>query len=256
MKIQLRDLTREFNHTAVVNQVNFSIEPGELVGYLGPNGAGKSTTVKMLTGLLEPSSGAILFDGTNIESNPFTYRARIGYVPEEARLYSYLTGEEYLLMVGRLHGLATGVARDKLHRLSELLRLQEVDLYLPLDNYSKGMKQKILIIAALMHGPETLILDEPFSGLDVTVSAILRTFLFRFCARGGSVLFSSHILDLVERICQRVLILHQGRIVADSPMEKLKAARQNHAVEEVFHRLVDRVDLEGVAKEILSCTHG
>ena len=253
MEIELRGLTREFNHTRVVDNINFSIAPGDLIGYLGPNGAGKSTTVKMLAGLLEPSAGAILFNGTNIEDNPFAYRARLGYVPEDAHLYTYLTGEEYLLMVGRLHQLSTRITREKLHRLAELLRLQEVDLYLPIRNYSKGMTQKVLIIATLMHHPELLILDEPFSGLDVTVSAILRRFLFRFCARGGCVLFSTHILDLVERICRRIIIIHHGRIVADSPKDELKAVRRDRSVEAVFHRLVDHVDVERIAGEMLAC---
>jgi len=251
MRIAVENLTRQFNRVNVVDGVSFRIEPGDLVGYLGPNGAGKSTTVRMLTGLLDPSGGEILCDGGLVEDNPLDYRARVGYVPEDSHLYSYLTGEEYLLMVGRLRGLSTRRVMAKLHHLAELLRLKEVDLYLPLGNYSKGMKQKVLIIAALMHGPEMLILDEPFSGLDVTVSSIMRTFLNRFCAAGGSVLFSSHILEVVERLCNRVIILHKGKIVADTTMTDLKSMRRDHVVEEVFNQLVEQVDVNGIAKEIL-----
>ncbi|MDY0297749.1 MAG: ABC transporter ATP-binding protein [Acidobacteriota bacterium] len=254
MRIEVENLTRTFNRVNVVDGVSFRIDPGDLAGYLGPNGAGKSTTVRMLTGLLEPSAGAIRCDGTTIDKDLPAYRARIGYVPEETHLYSYLTGEEYLLMAGRLQGLPSRMVMDKLHRMADLLCLREVDLYLPLGNYSKGMKQKVLIIAALMHRPETLILDEPFSGLDVTVTAILRAFLNRFCANGGSVLFSSHILEVVERLCRRVIILHRGKIVADSTMAELKAIRREDTVEEVFSRLVEQVDSEKIAGEILACS--
>lgn len=254
MRIEVENLTRQFNRVNVVDGVSFRIDPGDLVGYLGPNGAGKSTTVRMLTGLLDPSGGAIFCDGRPIEDNPLDYRARLGYVPEDSHLYSYLTGEEYLMMVGRLHGLPTRRVMDKLHHLAELLRLKEVDLYLPVGNYSKGMKQKVLIIAALMHRPEVLILDEPFSGLDVTVSAILRTFLMRFCSAGGSVLFSSHILEVVERLCNRIIILYKGKIVADATMQELKSIRRDQSVEEVFSQLVEQVNVNRIAGEILACS--
>src|SRR6266849_2920043 len=174
--LEARSLTKYYNHTLAVKDVSFTIRPGEILGYLGPNGAGKSTTVKMLIGLLEPTSGHIEFYGQEVHRDLKAYQRRIGYVPEEPHLYPHLSGREYLQLVGRLRGMPRLTLERKMDELLRLVGLWE-DRHSPLASYSKGMRQKILLMAALLHDPEVLILDEPFSGLDVNAAMVLRSLL-------------------------------------------------------------------------------
>ena len=206
-------LTKCYSGIPAVDDVNFIIRPGEILGYLGPNGAGKSTTVKMLTGLLEPTSGLIRFHGQEVREDLKAYQRRIGYVPEEPNLYPHLSGREYLQLVGRLRGLPRRVLEPKMDELLHLVGLWE-DRHSVLAGYSKGMRQKILLLAALLHDPELLILDEPFSGLDVHATMILRSLLNSLAARGKMLLYSSHVLEVVEKVCHTVLILRKGQVVA------------------------------------------
>ena len=179
--LEVRQLTKLYTGIPAVNRVSFSIKPGEILGYLGPNGAGKSTTVKMLIGLLEPTSGHIEFHGQEIRHDLKAYQRRIGYVPEEAHLYPHLSGREYLQLVGRLRGIERRTLEPKMDELLRLIGLWE-DRHSPLAGYSKGMRQKVLLMASLLHDPELLILDEPFSGLDVNTSMILRGLLDSFAS--------------------------------------------------------------------------
>jgi ABC-2 type transport system ATP-binding protein len=196
--LEVRHLTKCYSSIPVVEKVSFVIHPGEILGYLGPNGAGKSTTVKMLTGLLEPTSGQILFHGRNVREDLNAFQRKIGYVPEEPHLYPHLSGREYLQLVGRLRGLQRRVLEPKMDELLRLVGLWE-DRHSALNGYSKGMRQKILLLAALLHDPELLILDEPFSGLDVNAAMILRSLLNSLAARGKMVLYSSHGADPAQR---------------------------------------------------------
>ena len=185
--------------------------PGEVTGYLGPNGSGKSTTLKMITGLISPSQGEILFHGEPIDKDRIAYKQRLGYVPEEPQLYPHLTGAEYLEMVGQLRGIDEAEIARKTDGFLELLGLAG-DRYVTISSYSKGMRQKVLLAAALLHNPDLILLDEPFSGLDVNSSLILRQLIQELASRGKVVLFSSHELETVERVCSRVVILHNGRV--------------------------------------------
>src|SRR5262245_23372174 len=210
--LEARFLTKHYGSVRAVREVSFTIKPGEILGYLGANGAGKSTTIKMLTGLIEPSEGQILYNGRSIYEDLVAFQRRIGYVPEEAYLYPHLSGREYLQLVGRLRGMPHETLEPKMDELLRLFSLWD-DRFTSLSSYSKGMRQKILLSAALLHNPEVLILDEPFSGLDVNSALMLRRLLAGLAQRKKTILYSSHVLEVVEKVCSKVLILQRGEVV-------------------------------------------
>jgi ABC-2 type transport system ATP-binding protein len=249
--LEVRELTKKYGHRTAVDGVTFKINFGEITGYLGPNGAGKSTTVKMLVGMLKPSKGQILIDGRPIDQDLERYNARVGYVPEEAVLYSHLSGYEYLQLVGRLRGMEE---EELTHKIDSLLKICLLDPYKhsPIVSYSKGMKQKIMMMAALLHNPEVLILDEPFSGLDVTSVLVFRKLLRSLASEGKAILFSSHVLEVIEKICSRVLIIHQSHLVADDFVEHLRDLMHVPSLEEIFQQLVLHEDYEKTANDILN----
>jgi ABC-2 type transport system ATP-binding protein len=222
--LDLRNVCKRFSGIPAVDDVTFRAHAGEVTGYLGPNGSGKSTTMKMITGLIEMTSGAILFDGEPIQHDPIAYKQRMGYVPEEPHLYAHLTGLEYLTMVGQLRNLPAKRTAERIDGLLRLLYLHS-DRHLPISSYSKGMRQKILLSAALMHNPDLVLLDEPFSGLDVGSALVIRSLIQELAARGKVVVFSSHELETVERVCSHVVILHRGKIVADDSIRLLVDGR-------------------------------
>ncbi len=253
--LELRNLTKRFRGSTAVDRVNFAIRPGEITGYLGPNGSGKSTTVKMLTGLLEPSEGQILFHGQDVRVDFAGFRRRLGYVPEEPNLYGYLTGLEYLQLAGGLRGMASETVTKKACELLDLLGLHDAS-WVPISAYSKGMKQRVLIAAALLHDPEVLIFDEAQSGLDVANSLLFRHILSELAARGKSVLYISHVLELVEKACEHVVIIYKGRIVADDSVSRLRELMRLPNLEEIFTQLVQQDDLEARARAITSLMAG
>ena len=248
--LEVRQLTKHYNGVAAVERVSFQIHPGEILGYLGPNGAGKSTTVKMLTGLLEPNAGHILFHGEDVHRDLKSYQRRIGYVPEEPHLYPHLSGREYLQLTGRLRGIPRLTLERKMDDLLRLIGLW-ADRHSPLASYSKGMRQKILLLAALLHDPELLILDEPFSGLDVNASMILRSLLSSLAGRGKMILYSSHVLEVVEKVCNTVLILRKGQVVAHDSVAHLRELMSKSSLEGVFAQLTQPEDTDAIAHRIL-----
>jgi ABC-2 type transport system ATP-binding protein len=247
--LELRQVSKSFRGITAVEHVSFSARAGEITGYLGPNGSGKSTTMKMITGLIEMTSGEILFDGRRIESDPIAYKQRIGYVPEEPHLYAHLTGLEYLVMVGQLRGLPP---KPTLERIEALLRLFSLhsDRHVPIASYSKGMRQKVLLSAALLHNPDLILLDEPFSGLDVTSVMVVRSLVQELARRGKVVLFSSHEMETVERVCSHVVILHCGRIVADDSIERLRELMALPTLEDIFSQLAVEQDTGAISRQI------
>jgi ABC-2 type transport system ATP-binding protein len=247
--LEARRLVKRFHGHAVVNNVSFAVHPGEVVGYLGPNGSGKTTTTRMLTGLLEPTSGDVLFDGRDTRLAPIEFRKRLGYVPEEPYLYPFLSGREYLELVGRLREMPPSPMDRKIGALLELFGLSDAAEQ-GLTSYSKGMKQKVLVIAALLHDPDLLIFDEPDSGLDVTAALVMRHLVANLAARGKAILYTSHILDVVEKLCTRVIVLHEGRVVADDSVTQLRTLLASSSLEEVFAHLVLRRDPERIARDI------
>ena len=248
--LELRAVSKRYSGIAAVQNVSFIARAGEVTGYLGPNGSGKSTTLKMITGLIDPSEGQILFHGVPIDRDRIAYRQRLGYVPEEPQLYPHLTGLEYLEMVGQLRGLPDAPLAQKIEGFLRLLNLWS-DRYVPIASYSKGMRQKVLLAAALLHNPDLVLLDEPFSGLDINSALVLRDLIAQLAARGKVVLFSSHELETVERVCSRVVILHKGKVVANDSIEKLRALMSLPTLEEIFSQLAIEQDTAAITREMV-----
>ncbi len=252
--LELRNVSKHFCRIPAVDDVSFTARPGEATGYLGPNGSGKSTTLKMITGLIELTSGRILFDGRSIHDDLIAYKRRMGYVPEEPYLYNHLSGVEYLVMISQLRDLPPRESSERIDGLLRLLSLYD-DRHASISGYSKGMRQKLLISAALLHNPDLILLDEPFSGLDVGSALILRSLIKELAARGKVVLFSSHELDTVERISDRVVILHRAKVVADDSIERLRSMMDLPTLEEIFSQLVVEHDTVATARHIAELIH-
>jgi ABC-2 type transport system ATP-binding protein len=243
-------LTKRYASLPAVQDLSFTLRPGQVLGCLGPNGSGKSTTVKMLTGLLEPTRGSVQFDGRSIRDDLASYRKLLGYVPEEAHLYPYLTGWEYLEMVGTLRGMPESDINVKIDSLLQLFSLHS-SRFASMSTYSKGMRQRILLIAAIMHDPEIFIFDEPLSGLDVTSALVFKNLVQALGHAGKMVFYCSHVLEVVEKVCTDVLILRQGLVIAqDSVANVGKILGQS--LENTFLHLVDNVDTMSVARDIVS----
>ena len=247
--LEIQKLTKRYRNIPVVDDVSFTLRPGEVTGYLGPNGSGKSTTVKIITALIEPSAGKVLLDGRDIRDDLVGFRRRLGYVPEEAILYSYMTGLEYLELIGGLRAMPPALVERRANDLLELFGLHP-HRHAPISAYSKGMKQRILISAALLHDPDLLILDEPLSGIDVTSALLFKHLLNELAGRGKMILYISHVLEVVEKVCKQVVIIYKGRIMAAGSVESLRELMNLPSLEEIFSQLVEHRDLEAVAKDI------
>jgi len=249
-RLEARNLSKYYSAIAAIRNVSITLRPGTVLGLLGPNGSGKSTTVSILTGLREPSTGQVLFDGRDIRDHPLEYKARVGYVPEEAHLYTFLSGREHLDLIGRLRRLPPGLRTRKIASLLDLLGLTGAADQ-AISGYSKGMRQKILLVAALLHDPDLLILDEPESGLDLAASLVLRHLIPILAARGKIILYSSHVLDYVERLCSEIVVLHRGIVVAEGPVKQLRAIMQSESsLEDLIAQLLATVDPGGTARDI------
>ncbi len=242
-------LTKRYASLPAVQDLSFSLRRGQVLGCLGPNGSGKSTTVKMLTGLLEPSRGVVQFDGHRIQDDLQGYRKRLGYVPEEAHLYPYLTGWEYLEMVGTLRGMDRAEMEEKIDSLLELFSLHP-HRHVGIGTYSKGMRQRILLISAIMHDPEIFIFDEPLSGLDVTSALIFKNLVQQLGHAGKLVFYCSHVLEVVEKVCSDVLILRKGAVIAQDSVVNIRKIL-GESLENTFLHLVDDVDTMSVARNII-----
>lgn len=248
--LEIRALTKRYSGIPVVDGVSFSALPGEVTAYLGPNGSGKSTTVKMITGLIERSEGEVLWKGHRVHDDWEGFKAQFGYVPEEPQLYTYLSGEEYLEMIALLREIPAKEAAPRIDRFLRLLGLHDDRLTL-MSSYSKGMRQKILLAAALLHDPELLILDEPFSGLDVSSALILRRLITLLAEEGKTVLMNSHEMETVEKVAQRVVILYKGKVVADDSVEHLRSLMSLPSLESIFTQLAVEQDPAEVAAELI-----
>lgn len=248
--LEARGLGKYYSGIPAVKNVNFTLARGGVLGLLGPNGSGKSTTVSMVTSLLEPTTGQILLDGESISQAPLEYKARIGYVPEEAHLYTYLTGPEYLELVGQLRGVSQRVLAEKISSFMRIFGLED-DRYAPMSAYSKGMRQKILISAALLHDPDIVILDEPNSGLDVTSTLVLRSLVQQLARAGKMVLYSSHVLEMVESVATDVMILHDSNVVAHDSVSRLRELMALPSLEQIFKKVVLAADVDQVAAELV-----
>lgn len=249
--LELRHVSKRYRGIPAVDDVSFAVGHGEVVGYLGPNGSGKSTTVKIITGILEPSDGKVFFNGSDTRQDMTSFRRVLGYVPEEAHVYAHLSGLEYLQLVGRLRGLEERPLTDRANRLLALLGLESWR-HSQILAYSKGMKQRVLIAAALLHDPQLLIFDEPLSGLDVVSARLFKDLLVELRYQGKAVLYISHVLEVVEQVCDRVVVLAKGRVLADAPPADLKRTMALSSLESVFAELVQQQDTRSTAKELVA----
>lgn len=247
--LEARGLTKRYGGLLALDRVDFDLHRGEIVGYLGPNGSGKSTTVNMVVGLLEPSSGSIAIDGLRVADDPVAYKRRIGYVPEEPYLYTHLTAAEYLSLIGRLRAILGPTLNRRVNALLELFQLQE-SRYKVMTSFSKGMRQRVLVAAALLHNPDLIVLDEPFSGLDVNAGLLFRSLLRLLADEGRMVFFSTHRFDMVEKLCSRVVILAAGRVVVERRVDAFTPAGPD-SLEETFVRATRQIDYMPVARQIL-----
>jgi ABC-2 type transport system ATP-binding protein len=247
--LELDEVSKNYRGIPAVRLLSLLAGPGTITGLLGPNGSGKSTTVRMAIGLLRPSRGRVRWRGRNIEDDLRAYHAIVGYVPEEPRLYSYLSAIEYLELVGGLRDLPRPTIVRRINRYLELFGL-DTDRHAPLSAFSKGMRQKVLVSAALLHDPDVIVLDEPCSGLDVASTLILRTLVSTLASRGKTIIYSSHVLDMVEKICEDVLILHHGQVVAHDSVARLREMAQAASLEEVFAGVAVDQDVALIGHEL------
>jgi ABC-2 type transport system ATP-binding protein len=232
-----------------VDAVSFAARPGEVAGYLGPNGSGKSTTIKMIAGLVDPTGGKILFSDVPIHRDLNGWKQRVGYVPEEPHLYAHLSALEYLTMVGQLRDLPVARTVVRVEGMLERLGLQRHEIrYVPLSAYSKGMRQKVLLTAAVLHDPDVILLDEPFSGVDVGAALVLRSLIQEFASRGKVLLFSSHELETVERLSSHIVIIDRGRIVADDSIDRLRTLMAMPTLEAIFSQLAIEQDTAALSR--------
>jgi ABC-2 type transport system ATP-binding protein len=253
LALETRGLSRTFGDLNAVDGIDLAVPAGGFYGFLGPNGAGKSTTIKCLTGLLRPTSGSIRILGIDPGADPVAVKRRVGVVPEDLALFERLTGMETLAFVGQVHGLDTATRRSRSEELLRLMGLEETGGSLVAD-YSHGMRKKLALAAALLPAPRLLFLDEPFEGIDAIASRQIKEILHAFVNGGGTVFLTSHILEIVDRLCDHLGVIHRGRLVAQGTMADLKSgAAAGRTLEEIFLELVGA---EGVAAAALSWLSG
>ena len=243
------NLSKHYSGVLVVRNVEFTLRPGEIVGYLGPNGSGKTTTVRMLSGLVDPSSGRVEYQGRSIRDDIIGFRHDLGYVAEEPFLYPFLSGRQYLELIGRLREIPESLLAMKIDGFLGLFGLTGAADQ-AIATYSKGMRQKIVISSALLHDPAIVLFDEPESGLDVTTVLVLRHLVRTLAQRGKAILYSSHILEVVERVCSKVIVLHKGEVVADDSVDHLRTLLSRSSLEGVFAELVIKEDPERIARDL------
>ncbi|HEY4148954.1 MAG TPA: ABC transporter ATP-binding protein [Chitinophagaceae bacterium] len=234
--IQLNNVRKEYSGTYVLQGINCSFDKGGIVGYIGPNGAGKSTTIKILTGIISDFEGEAMVMGMDVRKEPLAVKRCIGYIPEQASLYDVLTPVEYLRFIGRLYKLPEPVIEKK---SMELLRLFELSdkRDMRMNGFSKGMKQKVLLISGLIHNPEIIFLDEPLSGLDANAVILVKEILAQLKQAGRTIFYSSHIMDVVEKISDRIIIINKGEVIADGTFEMLKSGAHQGSLETIFTSL-------------------
>jgi ABC-2 type transport system ATP-binding protein len=248
--LELTHVSKSYRSIPAVENVSFTLREGEVLGYLGPNGSGKSTTVKMIIGLIQPTKGKVLFRGRDIHDDLAGFRAQLGYVPEEAQVYTHLSGLEYLQLVGRLRGMPEPLIERKARELLGLLGLAAAE-FSPMSSYSKGMKQRVLIAAALLHDPTLIVFDEPLSGLDAVSARLFKDLLAILSKEGKAILYISHVMEVVERVCERVIVLSKGHLIADAAPTELTRLMHLPTLESVFAQLVEQTETERIATQLV-----
>jgi ABC-2 type transport system ATP-binding protein len=253
--ITIRNLSKSYGQKKVLNNIDLDIYKGEIIGYIGPNGAGKSTTVKIMLGLVGEYEGEVRIFGQNIKNGNIEYKKKIGYVPETADVYENLTAREYLTFIGELYGMDYDEANKKAEKLMDLFGIKEV-YDARLSSYSKGMKQKALIISSLINDPDILFLDEPLSGIDANSVMVIKEVLAELARCGKTIFYSSHIMEVVEKLSHRIILINNGEIVADGNIEELKTKSMEGSLERIFNQLTGFNEHELIAKEIVATIRG
>lgn len=248
--LSVNTLTKSFGKNDVLKGISFDVYPGQIIGYIGPNGAGKSTTVKIFLGMLEKDEGSISIFGRPLNHGDWEYKKRIGYVPEQSEVYENLTACEYLSFVGGMYGLTPELIEEKATGLMALFGIED-SYHNRISSYSKGMRQKLLIIASMIHDPDILFLDEPLSGLDANSVMVFKEILARLKARGKTIFYSSHIMEVVEKISDRILLLAGGEIVADGSFDDLKAQSAEGSLQDIFNQLTGFNEHEEIASKFV-----
>jgi ABC-2 type transport system ATP-binding protein len=249
--LEVDEVWKSFSGVSAVRALTLHAAPGSVVGLLGPNGSGKSTTVRMIVGLLRPNRGRIRWRGTDIQQQLIAYQAVVGYIPEEPRLYGYLSASEYLELIGGLRGIPRATLTRRIDRYLEIFGL-DTDRHAPLSAFSKGMRQKVLIAAALIHDPELVVLDEPNSGLDVAATLALRSLVATLAERRKVIIYSSHMLDAVEKVCQQVVIIRNGSAIASTSVARLRELTEARTLEEAFTSVAIDQDVVALGRELAS----
>ncbi|MDT8324404.1 MAG: ABC transporter ATP-binding protein [Bacteroidota bacterium] len=249
--IRALDLTKRFDDFTAVDHLTLTVEPGEILGFLGPNGAGKSTTVKMLTGMLQPTQGTAEIAGHDILRDPMKVKQRIGYIPESGAMYESLTPAEYLDFVASLYHLDPELAESRFNDLLEVFGILHVRDQ-RMTEMSKGMKQKVLISSALLHRPDVLFLDEPLNGLDANAAMVVKELLKKLAAQGKTIFFCSHILEVVERICTRIVIIDKGQTIISGTAESITADTDSSSLEDAFSRITGIRDAGDLSNDFLA----
>lgn len=249
--IKIRDLRMNFGSKEVLKGINLDIHKGEIIGYIGSNGAGKSTTVKIMLGLIEGYKGSVEIFGKDISLGDESYKRRIGYVPEMADIYDTLTAKEYLTFIGQLYGMKFN---DVLYKSKQLMRILGIEnaFNSRISSFSKGMKQKVLLISALIHNPDILFLDEPLNGLDANSVMVIKEIMEELAREGKTIFYSSHIIDVVEKISHRIILLNDGVVKADGSFEDLKNSCNERSLEEIFNNLTGFNNHRKLAEEFTS----
>lgn len=253
--LSLKDLTMSYADKDVLNGINLDVYRGQIIGYIGPNGAGKSTTLKIILGLVEGYGGTVEIFGQDIATNDHTYKNKIGYVPENSEIYDNLTAAEYLTFIGELYGLNREIAKTKALGLLEEFDMGNV-FHSRISSFSKGMRQKVLIISSLLHNPDLIFLDEPLSGLDANSVMVIKDMLEELANQGKTIFYSSHIMDVVEKISNRIVLLVNGKIAADGSFDELKEQSKAGSLESIFNQLTGFVEHKKTAENIVSIVTG
>ncbi|MDU1348406.1 ABC transporter ATP-binding protein [uncultured Clostridium sp.] len=249
--ISVKDLKKSYGSKEVLKGVSLDVYPGQLIGYIGPNGAGKSTTIKTFLGIIEDYEGEIKIFGEDISSNNKEYKRRIGYVPEVGEIYDNLTAKEYLTFIGELYGLDYELADKRASKLVEIFGIQS-NYNNRISSFSKGMRQKVMIISSLLHDPDILFLDEPLSGLDANSVIVMKEILSQLIKEGKTIFYSSHIMDVVEKISNRIIVINNGEVVADGSFEELKRQSEEGSLERIFNDLTGFNSQEQLAKDFIA----
>lgn len=248
--IEVTQLTKRFGDKTALQSVTFEIQKGEICGYIGPNGAGKSTTVKILTGMIPPDEGTVIINGLNVKDHPEKIKPLIGYVPETGAVFESLTPLEYFQLVGRLHNLEDGLIAERSNIILQYFELEQTTNSM-MTTFSKGMRQKVVIGASLLHAPDLLFFDEPLHGLDANTTVLFKELVRNLAVRGRTILYCSHLLDIVERVCHRILILNKGQIIAGGTIQDLRTLTKQETLEEAFSHLTATNNVEEKTQSFL-----